>query len=971
MPLTATDLITLSRLLDEALDMEPAQAEAWLAALPKEHAHLRPKLQEMLAAHQADSEPDFMADGPKLAALPDETIPRVDELIGPYRLIREIGHGGMGTVWLAERADGTLKRQVALKLPRLAWGAGLADRMARERDIGALLEHPNIARLYDAGVDAKGRPYLALEYIAGHHINSYCDAHGLGVTERLRLFVQVARAVAYAHGRLVVHRDLKPSNVLVADDGQAYLLDFGIAKLLHEAADATQLTQEQGRVLTPQYASPEQVRGETITVVSDVYSLGVLLYQLLSSSLPYQLKRQTLGAIEQAILENEPPLASSRVVEKRRVAALRGELDAILAKALRREPARRYQTVEALADDIERHLAGERVLAQPDSLGYRAAKAWRRHRVGLAAAAAVLLAVLSGASVSLVQARRANESAERARVVKEFVVDVFKVNSSAGTNNAELRKLPARMLLDRGAKLIEQRFAGQPSLQSELYSVVGGIFLDMGAPEVAEQYATKQVATLATTDAGRLEQASALLLLAQAHFDLKRYQDAELRIRRAMVLADDDPALKVHSQLMLANVLERLGRVTECEGVLTSVEATLRNSAREPSVDRALAMKLRATLLTNANHFDEAISLLRGATDEALAAEGVLSRTAVDIRLGLAREFVKRFRLDDSRAPMDAALGALRALGGASLVRASIEEAQLTTYAYENQLLKFNEARSVVQRDRNQIAEPDNAAPDSVLAKVDLYLGWLELSWGNVAEAGRIVSHAAAGLQPEVDALSDRYQLTLGLAAVNSMAGKHDLADVQFRALARLQQQMGHSSSPFSAEDYAAIAENLGMWGQYQLGLDLLASAPKYERVQGMAPDGERTEALIDGARARLLLQSGDPLSALQALPDEPMTAFTDGYRRIRGESLCVSGRPEEGLQTLLSVIEFFAPIRYEYDPVLARDRAVAGLCALAARKRPLAETLASLSREALRAQPGVSSYFKEPLRRLEQKLAH
>ena len=390
------DLSTLSRLLDEALDLEPAQAEAWLAALPEAHRHLLPQLREMLAEHLSPGHAGFMSDGPKLeGGAADETVARPEDLVGPYRLIREIGRGGMGAVWLAERADGSLKRQVALKLPRLAWGAGLAERMARERDIGALLEHPNIARLYDAGVDASGRPYLALEYIDGQPLDAWCEAKALGVPERLRLFLQVARAVAYAHGRLVVHRDLKPSNVLVTADGQAHLLDFGIAKLLHEAAPGDLgLTQEQGRVLTPHYASPEQIQGETITVASDVYSLGVLLYELLTGRLPFH--ATSPAALEAAVLEGEPPLASSRAQDKATARALRGEIDAILGKALKRVPALRYATVDALAQDIERHLKGERVLAQPDSAWYRIRKAAMRHRFGFAAVAAILATVLAG-----------------------------------------------------------------------------------------------------------------------------------------------------------------------------------------------------------------------------------------------------------------------------------------------------------------------------------------------------------------------------------------------------------------------------------------------------------------------------------------------------------------------------------------------------------------------------------------------
>src|SRR5882672_2598287 len=288
MALAASELAQVSRLLDDALELDAADRERWLAALPAEHAMLVPVLRAMLAR---DADSDHVLDqAPRLREHNEEVEGQAVQAgaqVGPYRLIREIGRGGMGTVWLAERADGTLKRQIALKLPRMAWVSGLAERMRRERDILAVLEHPNIARLYDAGVDTQGRPYLALEYVKGEPIDRYCRAHQLTLAQRLQLFLQVARAVAHAHARLIVHRDLKPSNILVAADGTVRLLDFGIAKLLEgDTGPATDLTALVGRALTPDYASPEQIKGEPITVASDVYSLGVLLYELLTGERP-------------------------------------------------------------------------------------------------------------------------------------------------------------------------------------------------------------------------------------------------------------------------------------------------------------------------------------------------------------------------------------------------------------------------------------------------------------------------------------------------------------------------------------------------------------------------------------------------------------------------------------------------------------------------------------------------------------
>jgi eukaryotic-like serine/threonine-protein kinase len=330
------------------------------------------------------------------------------ERVGPYQLIRLLGVGGMAQVWLAQRADGAFRREVALKLPLVTrLRKHLESRFVRERDILAGLEHPNIARLYDGGIDSDGLPYLAMEFVQGRKLTAWCDANALGIRERLKLFLQVLGAVQYAHERQVVHRDIKPSNILVTDAGQARLLDFGIAKLLEDDNSQSELTRIYGRAMTPEYASPELLRGDPVDVQSDIYSLGVLLYELLCGTRPYRIKPGTSPeTLADAIARREikrpsrhikPDAAAPRATTHEKLERdLRGDLDAIVLKALSREPGDRYPSASELSDDLQRYLNGESVKAQPARISYRVAKFALRHRFAIAVGAALLLLALSG-----------------------------------------------------------------------------------------------------------------------------------------------------------------------------------------------------------------------------------------------------------------------------------------------------------------------------------------------------------------------------------------------------------------------------------------------------------------------------------------------------------------------------------------------------------------------------------------------
>jgi eukaryotic-like serine/threonine-protein kinase len=436
MRLTIQQMALMSRLLDEALPLDETGRRLWLEDLSFEHQDLAEALRAALLPEESQ-----VAQVQSLQELPDlQQIAASSGLepgvqVGAYELIRSLGAGGMAEVWLARRADGAFKREVALKLPLLKQlRQDLAQRFAVERDILASLEHPNIARLYDAGIDTRGCPYLAMEYVQGRPLTDWCDERSLGLADRLKLFLQVLEAVRFAHAKQVIHRDLKPSNILVTQSAQVRLLDFGVAKLLEaDDADQTSLTSVYGRALTPDYASPELLRGDLVDERSDIYSLGVLLYELLTGTRPYRLKSAaSMGLLEQAIGTIEikkPSMLLSAGANQLWVRQLRGDLDAIVLKALEKEPLKRYQSAAGFAEDIERYLAGKPIQALPARIPDRLYKFALRNRSAFAAAALALLAIIvtfgyaihRQAANQSTMAANATTSPERSVAVLPFV----------------------------------------------------------------------------------------------------------------------------------------------------------------------------------------------------------------------------------------------------------------------------------------------------------------------------------------------------------------------------------------------------------------------------------------------------------------------------------------------------------------------------------------------------------------------
>ena len=609
------DWARLSALLDDVLTMPVEQRIRWVDSLPVGEAGMQSALRELVARAAIETD-DFMRRPVRLrgtagSAQVAATTALAGMSVGPYRLLREIGTGGMSAVWLAERADGLPRRRVALKLPRLAWDTpGLAERMTRERDILAKLEHPNIARLYDAGFDEHGRPYLAMEYVEGRPLDVYCNEHGLGLRERLGLFLQIVRAVAHAHARLVVHRDLKPSNLLVTSDGSVRLLDFGIAKLIEgdpgaESARETRLTRLAGRALTPEYAAPEQIRGETITVAVDVYSLGVVLFELVAGQRPYRIESGTAGALEDLLLREEAPLASTRVGDKAQASSLRGDVDSILGKALKKMPAERYATIDAFAADVQRHLDGSPVLARPDSVVYRLSRFVRKHRLpaalvaltvlavlgGAAPVAAVMLALAAGAGVALWQAGIARMHAARAR--------------------EEARQ--AQRDRDRAMLLLERHEATLEFIQTMLTQVAAADE-KLTLTELLER--SEALALVPMTSQSE-HHAMVLDMLASFYVSFGDYLKAERLLRHAIEVVRSSPDMSVRARIECNHALA-LSECGSVEVARRTIESWLGCADVEPLV-AALCQQYLAQIARNHNDAKGALANILAAQARLLA----------------------------------------------------------------------------------------------------------------------------------------------------------------------------------------------------------------------------------------------------------------------------------------------------------------------------------------------------------------
>ncbi|HET9314630.1 MAG TPA: serine/threonine-protein kinase [Vicinamibacteria bacterium] len=816
MPLNAERWREVLPHLDQALDLDEAGRREWLAGLRDEDAPLAAEVEGLLARRAALADEGFL----ERLLLPIPPASLAGLRLGAYTLRSPLGQGGMGSVWLAERTDGRFEGSAAVKLLNASMvGRDGEARFRREGSILARLRHPHIAHLIDAGVSPAGQPYLVLERVDGERIDRYCDARSLEIDARIRLFLDVLSAVRHAHANLVVHRDIKPSNVLVGSDGRVKLLDFGIAKLLQDESgmESTAHTREGEAALTPGYAAPEQLTGGDVTTATDVYSLGVLLYVLLTGRHPTGGEGDSPAERIRAALDTVPARASDAVsgertapgdwttvttaheaairratTPKRLRGKLQGDLDNIVAKALKKRPDERYASVDALTEDLRRYLAHEPVSARADSVAYRVSRFLRRHRLGAAAAFLLVASMAAGLGATAWQSARARREASRAQAVTEFLVGLFELSSS---RRPQSEHVTARELLDQGVKRLDAELKDEPDLRGSLLGVMGRVHSSLGLYEPAARLLERSEALLRERrPADDAERARVLSELASVRSDQGEYARAADIARESLavqrrVYGADHPDIAVTLD-RLAVAIKDQGRPEEAEPLLREALAMRRRLYGNAHRDVVFSLAYIANMLYDRGDYAgaeathrEALTIARSLPGDSFPAvpwsmgnlAAVLSmRGHRKEAIGLLREALVLFRARLGEEHPDLA-PSLRNLANALRAEGQLKEA---TELYQQTLAIERRAYGDTHHE---------------VAKTTHDLATLLHEQGRLAEAEALHRECLAILQKSLPPNHPHLgRAMMGLARVRSDQGMHAEAEGLFRqALTILESGLG------------------------------------------------------------------------------------------------------------------------------------------------------------------------------------
>jgi serine/threonine-protein kinase len=783
----------VERIIDVALESDPSHWPRVLDEESKGDVALRQEVASLLTRYTAAR--SFLESPPAeaaaaLVAEAREPAQQVDgRRIGVYRLVKQIGRGGMSRVFLGERADGAFEQQVAIKLLRPGLDSEIDhDRFRAERQILASLNHPNIARLLDGGISADGAPYLVLEYVDGEPIDAYCDARALGVRQRLDLFASVADATEAAHQSLVVHRDLKPSNILITKDGVVKLLDFGLAKLLEPVSTVVAPSTHPGqRWLTPEYAAPEQITGGPITTLTDVYQLGAVLYELLTGAPPFGARGRSVHELEAAVVGDDAPPPSAMAPESRR-RALRGDIDAIVLKALSKEPDRRYASPRALVDDLRRHLDGHPVLARRQTLSYRTRRFARRHGSSLAVGATILMLLATYVVTVAADRRRihlaldeATAGSHRAEQVTDFMLGLFDA-AAPGQNLGDT--VNARALLARGLARAHE-LAGQPALQAQMLDVVGRLETRLGEYDRARPVLQEALALRRQVyGESHPDVATSLESLAWAEYDEGNFAQAtrlrrEVLTLRRQLLGDSDTktttsllelAAAMHAQGdyrgaqplldewikivsrqrpettdLRARQLSDLASNYEVRGNAELAERLIREAA---GINRALygernqnyanTLVTMGSMISNAGRQSEADSILRSSIDILREVYPTGHPDLADALKTLGVVLEHEHRYADAVAPLREAVAMARRFRGKST---RVSDGEINLSAALSMTEQYEEAAKIARDARRALLEmyPANSP---LVGRADIALGDALRGLGKYAQAESLLVSA-------------------------------------------------------------------------------------------------------------------------------------------------------------------------------------------------------------------------------------
>jgi serine/threonine-protein kinase len=973
----------LERLFAQGLTRPESERAAWLARACGDDAELRREVEELL---RADGMPGVLDTLP-LSVGREEAATVAPSLatgarVGAWRIEKLVGRGGMGEVYAATRIEAEFEQRGALKLLRFE-AIGELARFNAERRILARLDHPGIARLLDGGVAQDGRPYTVMTFVDGMTLIDYCNARHSTLTERLALFAQVCDAVAFAHRNLVIHRDLKPANTLVDSEGKVKLLDFGIAKLIDASASSDSADPNLTIApFTPDYAAPEQLAGTMVTTATDVYALGVLLFELLTGERPLRMRGLPFAQALALLTDREAPLASRAANEKSDAplppSALTGDLDAIIAKCLRREPAHRYETVNDLKLDVQRHLSREPVLAREGARLYVLGRALRRHRWSVAAAAALIFAFAAGVAGTLWEAYKAQTQARTAMAVQDFVTDLFRANSSNQKDPVKARATSARELLDIGAKKIDTEMTDAPAAKLSVLNLLGDLYdeLALRKEEIhLRREGVELTRNLYGPDAPEL--VAALSALAGAMHGTDAAAEREPLLREALSILDRKGDRDSEARGRLMQKFAELYEATEPAKALEYARQSVRILAMHPpSADLAEAWYLQGMLETYTNQNEAAVASLNRAVEVSGAVQGVPNPKLIFIYYQLA-DTQKRLRdVPSAEHSARQALQIALAINGEDHIDAVRTRMMLGTVLLESGRLQEGlDLLARAKRDVLKLVGPDDPfhTPD-VLA----FNGKWQSDIGDVTE-GLADLQAALAIRRRVEGDDLRVAtMLLSIALDQIELGHYDAARQTIDDAARIYESKGRTRGTPAYNDITNtrvhLAEAEGRMGDARQLLDEFVPWADHKNAAGLQSAKWLLEAEIAMESGNVERDVEGPLSKARTEIENDASISNKGLYRssadlIEGESRLKRHDTNAALPLLQRALAEREKILVTPNPRLAEVQSLLAICYLESGRLTQARDLAAAAAAIEAHYVELGDRYRRPLKELQARL--